>query len=111
MPMPGHDGEVRYILDKLPRWPHILFSACSDYAIINMVTEGLGVSILPELLLQNYKHQAVALPMDPPQVRMLGMGVPKMKAVSPVTRTFMQYVQRYMEQSGITKTDETERKK
>ena len=44
MPMPDYDGEVRFILDKLERWPHILFSACSDYAIINMVTEGLGIS-------------------------------------------------------------------
>ena len=96
MPMPDYDGEVRFILDKLPHWPQILFSACSDYAIINMVTEGLGVSILPELLLKNYGHSAVALPMDPPQERMLGMGVPQLKTASPVTRNFMQYVERYV---------------
>jgi len=105
MPMPGYDGEVRYILDKLPRWPHILFSACSDYAIINMVTEGLGVSILPELLLQNYGHNAVALPMDPPQERMLGMGVPQLRTASPVTRNFMRYIERHIlnqEYQGIS---------
>ena len=102
MPMPGYDGEVRYILNKLPRWPQILFSACSDYAIINMVTEGLGVSILPELLLKNYGHSAVALPMDPPQERMLGMGVPQLKTASPVTRNFMEYVKRYvLQEQGI----------
>ena len=102
MPMPDYDGEVRYILNKLPRWPQILFSACSDYAIINMVTEGLGVSILPELLLKNYGHSAVALPMDPPQERMLGMGVPQLKTASPVTRNFMQYVERYvLQEQGI----------
>ena len=98
MPMPDYDGEVRYILNKLPRWPQILFSACSDYAIINMVTEGLGVSILPELLLKNYGHSAVALPMDPPQERMLGMGVPQLKTASPVARNFMEYVKRYVSQ-------------
>ena len=89
MPMPGYDGEVRYILDKLPRWPHILFSACSDYAIINMVTEGL----------QNYGHTAVALPMDPPQERVLGMGVPQLKTASPVTRNFMRYVEEYVREN------------
>ena len=99
MPMPGYDGEVRYILDKLPHWPHILFSACSDYAIINMVTEGLGVSVLPELLLQNYSHHAVALPVNPPQERMLGMGVPQLKTASPVTRNFMRYVERYVRET------------
>lgn len=97
MPMPDYDGEVRFILDKLERRPHILFSACSDYAIINMVTEGLGISILSELLLRNYSHHAVALPMDPSQERMLGMGVPQVKTASPVTRNFMRYVQRYVE--------------
>ena len=97
MPMPDYDGEVRFILDKLERWPKILFSACSDYAIINMVTEGLGVSILSELLLRNYSHQAVALPMEPAQVRVLGMGVPQVKTASPVTRNFMGYVQRYIQ--------------
>ena len=97
MPMSGYDGEVRYILDKLPHWPHILFSACSDYAIINMVTEGLGVSILPELLLSHYSHRAVALPIEPAQERMLGLGVPQMKAASPVTLNFIQYVKRYVE--------------
>ena len=97
MPMPGYDGEVRFILDKLPRWPHILSSACSDYSIINMVAEGLGVSILPDLQLENYSHKAVALPMEPPQERTLGLGVPQMKTASPVTRNFIQYVKRYVE--------------
>ncbi len=96
MPMPDYDGEVRYILDKMAHWPHILFSACSDYAIINMVTQGLGVSILSELLLKNYPTGAVALPMDPGQERMLGMGVPQLKAASPVTRNFMHYVEAYV---------------
>ena len=103
MPMPGYDGEVHTILDKLAHWPDILFSACSDYAIINMVTKGLGVSILPELLLKNYQNEAVALPMDPPQYRMLGMGVPQLKTAPPVTKNFMSYVQDYVRHMAKTK--------
>lgn len=100
MPMPGYDGEVHNILEKLAHRPRILFSACSDYAIISMVAEGLGVSILSELLLRNYPNGAVALPMDPPQSRTLGMGVPQVKAASPVTRNFMRYIQAYVKQEG-----------
>ena len=95
MPMAGYDYEVHHVLDGLSRYPHIRFSACNDYAIINLVAEGLGVSILPELLLRNYRSGAVAMPMDPPQYRVLGMGVPQLKAVSPATRNFMRYVQDY----------------
>ena len=97
MPEPGYDGEVHKILDKLDHWPQILFSACSDYAIINMVTQGLGVSILPNLLLRNYDNGAVALPMDPPQFRTLGIGVPQMKTASPVTLNFIRYIRECVE--------------
>ncbi len=95
MPLAGYDYEVHHVLDRLEHYPHIRFSACNDYAIISLVTAGLGVSILPELLLRNYRNDAVAMPMDPPQYRILGMGVPQLKSVSPVTRNFMRYVQDY----------------
>ncbi|BAK99067.1 putative LysR family transcriptional regulator [Oscillibacter valericigenes Sjm18-20] len=95
MPLAGYDYEVHHVLDRLEHYPHIRFSACNDYAIISLVSAGLGVSILPELLLRNYRNDAVAMPMDPPQYRILGMGVPQLKSVSPVTRNFMRYVQDY----------------
>lgn len=96
VPMKEYDGEVYDILNQFPTRPETAFSACSDYAIVNMVRLGLGVSILPELLVKNYENGTVAMEMDPPQYRMLGMGVPQMKAASPVTRNFMRYVQEFV---------------
>jgi DNA-binding transcriptional LysR family regulator len=61
-----------------------------------MVSKGLGVSILPELLLRNYHSDAVAMPLSPEQHRIIGMGVPQLRAASPVTRNFMRYVQNYV---------------
>ena len=61
MPLAGYDYEVHHVLDRLEHYPHIRFSACNDYAIISLVTAGLGVSILPELLLRNYQNDAVAM--------------------------------------------------
>lgn len=96
LPLAGYDYEVHHILDKLPHYPRIRFTACTDYAIISMVTVGLGVSILPELLLRNYRNDAVAVPLSPPRYRTLGMGVPQVKSASPVTQNFMRYVQTYV---------------
>lgn len=96
MPMAGYDCEVHHILDTLPRYPGIRFSSCSDCVIVSMVAKGLGVSILPELLVSNYQSGAVALPLDPEQYRVIGMGVPQYRAASPVTRNFMAYVQGYV---------------
>ena len=97
-PMKQFDGEVYEILSTFPVQPVTAFSACSDYAIINMVGMGLGVSILPELLVKNYTGGTAALELDPPVYRTLGMGVPQMKAVSPVTRSFMKYVEQYVKE-------------
>ena len=95
-PMKDFDGEVYDILSSFAVQPVTAFSACSDYAIINMVGMGLGVSILPELLVKNYAGGTAVLELDPPVSRTLGMGVPQMKSVSPVTRNFMKYVEQYV---------------
>ncbi len=97
MPMPGYDGEVHDVLDQLPHYPQILFSTCSDYAIINMVAKGLGVSILSELLLRAYQSEAVAKPMEPAQWRMVGVGVPLSGSASPVTQNFIRYIRAHVE--------------
>ena len=62
-----------------------------------MVRQGLGVSILPELLVKNYSGGTVALELDPPQSRMIGMGLPQVKTASPVTQNFVRYVREYVE--------------
>ena len=100
MPLAGYDYEVHHILDQLDHYPHIRFSSCSDHAIISMVAEGLGVSILPDLLLRNYRNGAVAMPMKPAQFRIIGMGVPQTRATSPVTRNFMRYVREFVKKTS-----------
>ena len=54
---------------------------------------------LAELLLKNYNHRAVAMPIEPAQDRILGIGVPQLKSVSPVTRNFMRYVEQYVSEN------------
>lgn len=103
MPQAGYDYEVRHILDQLEHYPRIRFSSCSDYAIINMVTKGLGVSILSSLVLGNHKHRAVVKHLAPLQYRVLGMGVPQLRTASPVTRNFMRYVEGYVRKTKCAK--------
>lgn len=96
LPKKNYDYEVHHLLEQLPRQPHVRFTACSDYAIISMVTAGLGVSILPELLLRNYQNQTVPVPLRPARYRTIGLGVPQVRAASPVTRNFMRYIRDYV---------------
>ena len=100
IPIKEYDGEVYDILDTFSRRPETAFSACSDYAIVNMVRLGLGVSILPELLVKNYSGGTAVLELDPPVSRTLGMGVPQLKTLSPVTKCFMKYVEDFVAAQG-----------
>ena len=96
LPLKGYGRAAHQMLDRLSGNPAVRFIACSDYTILSMVEAGLGISILPELLVGNYRSQIVAMPMEPAQHRVLGMGVPQLKTVSPVTRNFMRYVEAFV---------------
>ena len=95
MPTAGYEYAVDNILSQLKQ-PRISLTSTNDFAMISMVVEGLGIAIMPELILRNYRNDAVAIPLDPPQYRTIGMGIPQVKTASPVTRNFMKYVQDYV---------------
>ena len=92
LPLKGYDYEVYQILDKLPRYPHIRFTACSDYAIISMVAAGLGVSIMPELLLRGRHDNVVIKELVPPSKRTIGLAIGETSSQSPATRKFADYI-------------------
>ena len=96
IPTLGYSPQVYHLVQTLAPGAKVRFSACSQYAMLSMVAEGLGVSILPQLLLRENHNDVVTLPLCPPQHRTIGMGVVEMKRVSPMTRNFMNYVQSFV---------------
>lgn len=72
--------------------PNIRFSTKDDYAIIAMVEQGLGISIMPELLLKG-RHDNVAIKeLVPPSKRVIGLAIPETSKASPATRRFADYI-------------------
>ena len=45
--------------------PNIHFSSKDDHAIVSMVANNLGVSILPKLVIEGVQDQIMALPLEP----------------------------------------------
>jgi len=93
--LPEHfDQEVQQIFRDKNIEPEIRFSSTDDYTIVSLVEQGLGYSILPQLVLQGYRHCGIqALPLDPPQPRQLGMAVLSLENASPAVKKFMACVQ------------------
>ena len=56
------------------------FTSTDDYTIISMVEQGLGISVLPKLVLEGYKHCKIqTLNLEPPCIRNLGIALPSIK--------------------------------
>jgi DNA-binding transcriptional LysR family regulator len=95
MPALGRDDDVAALFERFQIEPHILFSTLENYAAISMIENGLGMSIMNELITKNFQAEVVMLPLDPPQSITLGMAVPIFDNASPAVKRFTEYVERF----------------
>ena len=85
------DHDARRALDKAGVRPNVKFSTKDDYAILAMVRQGLGVSIMPELLLRGQSSGIAVRPLDPPSSRMLALALPAGERTGPAARRFAEF--------------------
>ncbi|GGF68568.1 LysR family transcriptional regulator [Paenibacillus albidus] len=96
IPKTGSDYDVRRVLEKAGIVPNIKFSAGDDYAIMAMVEKGLGMSILPELVLKRQNYNITMLELEERSFRSLGIAVNSIKHASPATRRFLKHVEQWL---------------
>ncbi len=77
--------------------PRISYSNLDDAAIVSMVSHGLGVSILSELVMQDMKAAVQVLPLAPSASRSLGIIVSEEKLGSPSIAQFIKCTQQVIE--------------
>ena len=61
-----------------------------------MVEQGLGMSIMPELLLKGRRDNIQVLPLIPEAKRVIGVAIAAGEKAGPATRRFANYVVRYV---------------
>ena len=77
------DNDTRELFRKTQHTPRITYSAKDDYAVMAMVKQGLGISILPELLLKNAPYHLEVRELDPPATRQIGVACKHANTLSP----------------------------
>ena len=82
------DHDARRALDAVGVKPNVKFTTKDDYAIVAMVEQGLGVSIMPELLLRGQNRAVEMRPLDPAVSRTLALAIPAGKRAGPAARAF-----------------------
>lgn len=90
------DHDARRALGAAGVKPNVRYYTKDDYAVIAMVEQGLGISIMPELLLKGRHDRLLKLPLVPDSRRTIGMAITASEKAGPATRKFADYVIGYV---------------
>lgn len=85
-------AEISKIFERWNITPKVHFTTWDDYAIMSMVESGLGISILPELILKRIPYHIVIKELDVPAYRNIGLVMRDQKTVSIAVKRFMEYL-------------------
>ncbi len=84
------DHDARRALEAVGTKPNVRFTTKDDYAVIAMVRQGLGVSIMPSLLLRGNSAGIAIRPIGPPASRTIALAIPGTEPV-PAVRAFADF--------------------
>lgn len=88
----GAKAEVSEVFERNHLQPRVHFTTWDDYAIMSMVESGLGISILPELILKRVPYRIVAKELDVPASRTIALSIRDKKTASLAVKRFMEYL-------------------
>ena len=89
----GAKAEVSEIFEKNGLTPNVHFTTWDDYAVMSMVESGLGISILPQLILKRIPYKIIAKELDVPAYRNIGLALRNRKTASLAVKRFLDYLQ------------------
>lgn len=88
----GAKAEVSEIFERCGLTPDVHFTTWDDYAIMSMVESGLGISILPELILRRIPYKIIAKELDVLAYRNIGIALRSSKNASLAVKRFLDYL-------------------
>lgn len=92
--------DVTRALGKAGIKPDIKYSTKDDYAIIAMVRAGLGISIMPELLLMDRSGDVAIRRLSPAASRTIALGYPEGRKTLPAVESFIRCVEGWVAENA-----------
>lgn len=89
----GGKSEISEIFTIHNIIPNVRYTTLDDYAIMSMVECGLGISILPELIMRRIPYRIVKKELEIPAYRKIGLVLKNSKTASLAVKCFMKYLQ------------------
>ena len=88
----GAKADIAELFERCDLTPKTRFTTWDDYAIMSMVESGLGISVLPQLILQRVPYRILAKALDVPAYRNIGFALRSKKNAPLAVRRFMEYL-------------------
>ena len=88
----GARAEVSEIFERCGLTPKVHFTTWDDYAIMAIVESGLGISILPELILKRIPYRIIVKELEIPAYRSIGVALKEKKSASLAVKRFLEYL-------------------
>ncbi len=89
----GAKAEIWEIFERCQVMQKIHFATWDDYAIMSMVESGLGISILPRLILRRVPYRIITKELDVPAFRNIGLALGSKKNSSLAVKRFLEYME------------------
>lgn len=89
----GAKAEVSEVFERNGLVPRTHFTTWDDYAVMSMVESGLGLSILPQLILKRVPYNIVAKELDVPAYRDIALALRERKTASLAVKRFLDYLE------------------
>ena len=94
------DHDARRALERSGVKPNVKYNTKDDYAIMAMVRQGMGVSIMPSLLLRGQDGDLVCRPLEPASYRTLALALPGGEKTGPAARRFAEFASEWVRRDG-----------
>lgn len=88
----GGKTEVSDLLEKNHVHPNIRFTTWEDFSIMSMAERGLGIGILPDMILQRIPYQLEIRSLEEPYYREIYLAMKNRKRLTPATQKFVEYL-------------------
>ncbi len=90
------DRDAKTIFRSAGIIPNIRFRVEDDFAMLAMVEKGLGIAIMPELMLKNINRDVRIAQLQPAAFRMIGIAFPDYAHISDAALKFVDFTKKYL---------------
>ena len=99
MPALGRDPDVLALFEKNGLSPNIHYTTLENISALSLVEQGLGISIMNDLITRNINSNVVKIPLSPAEYLIFGIALQSMDKASPAVKRFIKYAVRYLTQA------------